>query len=53
MFVEFITNGSITAQGWDASYTSTSAVTCGGVTNLTAASASFQMEVVQEFMIIT
>lgn len=41
MFVEFITNGSITAQGWDASYTSTSAVTCSGVTNLTAASASF------------
>ena len=40
-FVEFITNGSGSAAGWDASYTSTSSLSCSGLTNLTAANGSF------------
>ncbi len=41
MFVEFTTNGSITAAGWDASYTSTSNQSCSGVTTFTTNSGSF------------
>lgn len=41
LFVEFITDGSVTAAGWDASYISTSAVTCSGTTTLTTPSGSF------------
>ncbi|MEQ8908193.1 MAG: CUB domain-containing protein [Vicingaceae bacterium] len=41
MYVEFISNGSNTAAGWDASYTSTSSLSCSGQTTFTAASGSF------------
>jgi hypothetical protein len=41
MFVEFITDGANTAAGWDASYTSTSSLSCSGLTTLTAANGSF------------
>jgi M6 family metalloprotease-like protein len=41
VFVEFITNGTIGAAGWDATYTSSSATTCSGTTTLTAANGSF------------
>lgn len=38
MYVEFVTNGTNTAQGWTASYTSTASVTCAGQTVLSASS---------------
>lgn len=43
LFLEFITNSSITESGWDANYTSTSppTATCSGLTTLTAATGSF------------
>lgn len=42
MFVEFISNSTTTAAGWSASYTSSSAITCSGVTTFTAPSGSFE-----------
>lgn len=43
LFLEFITNSSITEAGWDANYTSTSppTATCSGLTTLTSATGSF------------
>ena len=41
IFVEFITNGTTTAAGWDASYTSTSSLSCSGLTTFNATSGSF------------
>ncbi len=42
LFVEFITNGSITASGWDAFYSSTGGTpTCSGLTTLTNPTGSF------------
>ncbi|MBL4707680.1 MAG: T9SS type A sorting domain-containing protein, partial [Flavobacteriales bacterium] len=41
MFIEFVTNGISTAAGWDLSYNSTTAASCAGQTNLTAAIGSF------------
>lgn len=41
MYVEFTTNGSTTAAGWDASYTATIGTTCSGTTTLTAPSGTF------------
>lgn len=41
VFVEFVTNGTVNAAGWDASYTASQSVTCGGTTTLTAANGSF------------
>ncbi len=41
LFVEFITDGIVTAAGWDASYTAITSITCSGVTNLTTPSGSF------------
>jgi M6 family metalloprotease-like protein len=41
MFVEFISNATNTSAGWDATYTSTSAISCSGTTTLTAPSGNF------------
>lgn len=41
MFVEFVTNGTVSGAGWSASYTSVIGATCSGTTTLTAASGTF------------
>jgi M6 family metalloprotease-like protein len=41
LYLEFITNGSVTDQGWDASYTTSTSGSCSGTTNLTATSGNF------------
>ncbi|MBL4708895.1 MAG: hypothetical protein JKY48_10705, partial [Flavobacteriales bacterium] len=41
MYIEYNTNGSTTAAGWDASYTSVGGTSCSGTTNITAASGTF------------
>ena len=41
IFIEFITNSSVTAAGWEATYTSTSSLSCSGTTTFTTPSGSF------------
>ncbi len=38
LYLEFRTNGSVVDQGWDATYTTSSSITCSGTVNLTASS---------------